>query len=1263
MSHHVRNVDNSVRVAVAAILGTAVVTGWSAQIRAAEPQQTRAAASEEPEEVVLQEVQVTGSRIVRKDMTSNSPLVTVDQQKIEDSPFVSVEEALNDLPQFMVGGAGMSSAAVTSLQGANGVDGGRGTGDASNSTLLPDNAGIIGIVVPGAANVNLRGLGAGRSLTLINGHRGMPENAGMTVDLNTIPTIAMAGVEVITGGASAVYGADALAGVTNIRFRENFEGLKFQVRGGINEVGDGGELQIGGLMGAKVADGRGSVLIGIEYSKRNSTLWRDHPAFREVLESPYSSNGDYSFIWNSYYSTSSSATAGQFFPFLGVWAGNQPTTAAALSIFPNRSCGTANCITTAGNPYGGGWVVNQDGSVYIRSSQTATANGVALAYGPQNYKPLAGEPVETTCSFAAPTLNATTGAVTSQTVAAPGTAFAGEKCSPIQNRIDWDRRLTGPRTGYAMVGNATYDITDGLEAFSSFHFAASDTETRREPAPFSGPTFGVAVPFAATDAGGMTPIYLPSVVQVGSAAAPVGSTVTSFRTGGTKGTNCATTAGCTMAQAFPVPGDVFDASGRVVTKGALRTLMESRPTPGGTIPSGAFRGLPNDCTIRSVVAAGTPGAILNPTTNTYYITQLDPNTNTPQTQCGPNSRWALNTQLGYLPPRGTVNTTRLYQFAAGLRGKTGLGDWTWEYYMSYGDSKTSTDFVGFAPLSNYARLMTAPNYGKGFDLTGISSKYLTCQSGLAPFEQVFSPTEDCLEALSANESDRSDMTQRIHEFTLEGGLFTLPAGQVRAAVGASYRKNDFTFKPDSIRELDYIGDTSAGAFGSGAIDAAVKAEEVFGELLVPLFQDLPLVQDMELELGYRYSDYSTGQKVDTYKALISWAPVEELRLRGGYNRAERAPNIAELYQTPTGSAQFSDAAVDPCRNDPTPTTGLNVTAFNGRPSNQPATDPAVRLRLQQLCSAMINNSASAFDADPANFNDNSVAAILLDGNEGLKNERGDTWTMGLAFRSPFTSPVLSRFTGTIDWYEARVSDPIDVTRTTAIVNSCYNINGSNPDLLLDDPNGYCRLIERDQVSGAISRVFNPYENQDKLIIRGLDLSLSWSAPLADLGLERAPGSLNFSLTGNYLIDQIQRYSGSPDKVADYAGYNGASRIRGSTSLGYNWDRNRVALTWLYRLGTQTPTTYAATPNVTGTQQPTIQRNPIMAGYRTFNQINGTFGTRVGPLNASLSVSNILNTRPSWGGYDLRDPKQGFGSFSPFDDLVGRRYSVNLSVDF
>ncbi|HXC57969.1 MAG TPA: hypothetical protein VN645_01560, partial [Steroidobacteraceae bacterium] len=114
-----------------------------------------AAADKKNETAQLEEIQVTGSRIVRKDLESNSPLVTVEKQQIEDKAYISIEQALNELPQFMAGGVGMSAGVVTSNTQANGLDGGRGSGDAFNMALLPDNAGALGIVIPGAANVNL----------------------------------------------------------------------------------------------------------------------------------------------------------------------------------------------------------------------------------------------------------------------------------------------------------------------------------------------------------------------------------------------------------------------------------------------------------------------------------------------------------------------------------------------------------------------------------------------------------------------------------------------------------------------------------------------------------------------------------------------------------------------------------------------------------------------------------------------------------------------------------------------------------------------------------------------------------------------------------------------------------------------------------------------------------------------------------------------------------------------------------------------------
>src|SRR5690606_38339231 len=149
---------------------------------------------------------------------------------------------------------------------------------------------------------------------------------------------------------------------------------------------------------------------------------------------------------------------------------------------------------------------------------------------------------------------------------------------------------------------------------------------------------------------------------------------------------------------------------------------------------------------------------------------------------------------------------------------------------------------------------------------------------------------------------------------------------------------------------------------------------------------------------------------------------------------------------------------------------------------------------------------------------------------------------------------------------------------------------------------------------------------------------------------------------NYLIDQVQRYGA--DELGDYAGLQGASKFRANTGITYMWGKgHRVTLTWNYREGTYSPTTFSATPAADGTTSPDLRKNPLMAGYKSTHLFNLTAGTRFGAVNASVSVSNLFDKKPRPGGYDIRDPRGGFGTFSPFDDLVGRRYSLNLSMDF
>ena len=1220
--------------AVAAVLGTSGAAALYA------PQALAQEASDAEEAV--EEVVVTGSRIVRRDMVANSPLLTVDREIFEDNAFISVEQALNDLPQFMAGGVNMSAGAVTNLQAANGLEGGLGSGDAFNMSLLPNNAQAIGIVVPGAANVNLRGLGANRSLTLIDGHRAMPLNASMIVDLNTIPSIAIGSLEVITGGASAVYGADALAGVTNIKFRDDFEGVNLRVRGGTNEVGDGEEYQIGALIGANFSGGRGNVMIGMEYSNRREALWRERDFFREVMDSPYSNSGDLIFGWDPYYS--SSGTFGAQNAVQEAWSGNAPSLDAILQVFGDRTCadanGPVNCVADGANgPRGGGWYFNADGTIYTRSSQTGGTGGVpAVYYGPQRFNglnpggPTLDNPFETTCTF------------TSQGTSADPN-FMGEPCNPTLNRVDYGRWLSSPRDAYNLLGRATFDITDELELYANFHFASSETYTRREPAPILG-GFNVVIPFDSQLDG--EDIYLPSVDLA------TGQTVSSYLAGGVHGTSCAPTGGCTMSEVFPVPPE-------------LRILLESRPEETWG-PDSPFAGL-SRCNVYNLLPPGSegPGVFENPDTGALYSVELDPNTGRAVSSCGGNAGWQLNWQPAWMPPRGTENTAQLYQVAVGLRGSLGFSDWTWDVYTSQGASETQTKYIGFLSINTYQRILSAPNYGQGYSEVGPASKYLTCTSGLSPFNRDLVVTDDCIEAITANAIDRNTMTQSIYEVSAQGHVANLPGGEVRAAVGATYRTNAYKFTPDALLDRTYLTDFSAGAFGSGSIDQEVSVREAYGEMLIPLVRNWRFIRSLELELGARRSEYTTGQDVDTYKVLGSWEPANWLRIRGGYNRAERAPNMSELYATPNGSAQFGSFPSDPCRNNPQGATVLFPGPTPGSTlNNTDTTDPATRAQLQAMCSAHINawggNNNSDFHVNPDEWNVGTGSALVV-GNPNLRNERGDTWTLGAAFRSPFRRPLLANVTGTLDWYKAKVSDPIAVLTTSTIVNSCYNINGLNPSFSLDDPSGYCSLIERDPVDGGIERVYLSFDNQDKLEISGVDLALRWTAPLSDLGLQNARGILSINTNMNYLIDQIQRFTGSSDKVADYAGYDGAAKFRANTGISYQWNRHRLSLVWNYREGTDSPTTYAVSPNADGTTGPELMRNPLLAGYKSVHLFNLTAGTQVGLVNLSLSVSNLFDKKPRPGGYQLEDPRQGFGSFSPFDDLVGRRYSFNMSVDF
>ncbi len=210
-------------------------------------------AGEPAESEEAQTIVVTGSRIARDpNIGSPAPIASVSAEQIQQSGSSDAVETLRDLPAL--------------------------------STSTTSDASIDGVFAfgVGQSTLNLRGLGAGRTLVLVNGRRHVSGVAGaQVVDINSIPTALIESVETITGGASAVYGADAVTGVVNFNLRDDFEGIEANIQSGISHKGDGWRINGDLTWGANFADGRGNVTISGEYARNDEIQFGDRSFTRD----------------------------------------------------------------------------------------------------------------------------------------------------------------------------------------------------------------------------------------------------------------------------------------------------------------------------------------------------------------------------------------------------------------------------------------------------------------------------------------------------------------------------------------------------------------------------------------------------------------------------------------------------------------------------------------------------------------------------------------------------------------------------------------------------------------------------------------------------------------------------------------------------------------------------------------------------------------------------------------------------------------------
>jgi iron complex outermembrane receptor protein len=200
------------------------------------------AAADAPDVAKLEEVVVTGSRIVKEGYQSPTPLTVASMEAIQGTASSNVAQYLTTLPVFS-----------GSLQASSGQ---LGTGNGQS----------------GANSLNLRQLGYSRTLTLLDGQRVVPTQITGAVDISTFPQQLISRVEIVTGGASSVYGSDAVAGVVNFILDRKFTGFKGEISGGISSYGDDESGKIALSAGVPFADGRGHLLLSGEATADNGVM-------------------------------------------------------------------------------------------------------------------------------------------------------------------------------------------------------------------------------------------------------------------------------------------------------------------------------------------------------------------------------------------------------------------------------------------------------------------------------------------------------------------------------------------------------------------------------------------------------------------------------------------------------------------------------------------------------------------------------------------------------------------------------------------------------------------------------------------------------------------------------------------------------------------------------------------------------------------------------------------------------------------------------
>ncbi|MFB3104878.1 MAG: TonB-dependent receptor, partial [Pseudomonadales bacterium] len=463
------------------------------------------------------------------------------------------------------------------------------------------------------------------------------------------------------------------------------------------------------------------------------------------------------------------------------------------------------------------------------------------------------------------------------------------------------------------------------------------------------------------------------------------------------------------------------------------------------------------------------------------FTQVDANESNAATRGDGRVDLLLGRRLVEIGTRDSIYENTAFQVVGGLKGD--WGDQRWEVFGQFGRTSRNQVFKNDIALATTQQALDVVRDPVTNEIVCADPSGGCVPANLFGAGNLSQAGADFLR-LDLNEVNKTNQT--IFGASISGDIpISLPsANPIGYAAGVEYRREDGAHLPDG----NFASGNAIGFGASSPVDAEIEIKEVFLETLIPILTDVPGAQMLALEAGVRVADYENTATFSTgtvgsdfnntsWKAGLTWTPVEGYRVRAMFQRAVRAPTLNEIGLPRTPST--GDLDNDPCEG------------------SNPVGDAA----LTQLCidtgvpAAAIGNVVSIIAGQINNF---------VGGNPTLRPEEADTLTVGIVI----TPEQLPNLVATLDWYSIEIDDVVSQISEQNIVDACYFVE--------QDANGtFCSLISRNQINGGLTgpKAFGvdvSLINAAVLKFEGIDFSLKYAWDIGD-------GTLDLGLNGTYVL--------------------------------------------------------------------------------------------------------------------------------------------------